>query len=289
MRANHSERQRRTRKGVQGAAGLLLFALLGLTACSSSGDDENVSKIPVEQLYNEGLDALNAKRYAFAIKRFHQVESNYPFSAWAASAQLMEGYAQYLNHAYTDSVGTLERFIQLHPTNKDIAYAYYLKALDYYEQIVDVERDQKVTEQALAALRDVANRFPDTAYTRDARFKIDLCLDHLAGHEMAIGRWYESQKLYAAAINRYQRVIQNYQTTNMVPEALYRLTEVYLASGLPDQAKETASVLHHNYPNSPWYRDAWNLLLADHLVSGPADRGEAANEGFLARTFGWIF
>jgi outer membrane protein assembly factor BamD len=266
-----------------------MLGLALLAACSSSNSDEDVSKIPVEQLYNQGLDALNAKRYTFAIKRFHQVESNYPFSAWAASAQLMEGYAQYLNHAYTDSVGTLDRFIQLHPTNKDIAYAYYLKALDYYEQIVDVERDQKVTEEALAALRDVANRFPDTAYARDARFKIDLCLDHLAGHEMAIGRWYESQKLYAAAINRYQRVIQNYQTTNMVPEALYRLTEVYLAIGLPDQAKETASVLHHNYPNSPWYKDAWNLLLADHLVSGPGDQGEAANEGFFARTFGWIF
>jgi outer membrane protein assembly factor BamD len=269
-----------------GAAWLLIAALLA--ACSSSSDDENIAKIPVEQLYNQGLDALNAGRYKLATKRFDQLQSNYPYSAWAASAQLMDAYAQYASGKFSDSAATLDRFIQLHPTSKDIAYAYYLRALDFYEQIVDVQRDQKNTQLALAALKEVVNRFPDSAYARDARFKIDLCLDHLAGQEMSIGRWYESQHLYAAAINRYQRVVQDYQMTNMAPEALYRLTEIYMLIGMPDQAKKTASVLQHNYPNSEWYRDSWNLLVDDHQVSGKPV-GEADNAGFFSRAFGWIF
>jgi outer membrane protein assembly factor BamD len=269
-------------------AGLLLLAVAALAACSSSSNDEDVSKIPVEQLYNQGLDALNAGRYTIATKRFDQLQSNYPYSAWAASAQLMDAYAQYASGKFSDSSATLDRFIQLHPTSKDIAYAYYLRALDFYEQIVDVQRDQKNTQLALAALKEVVNRFPDSAYARDARFKIDLCLDHLAGQEMSIGRWYEGQGLYAAAINRYQRVVQDYQMTNMAPEALYRLTEIYMLIGMPDQAKKTASVLQHNYPNSEWYRDSWNLLVDDHQVSGKPV-GEADNSGFLHRVFGWIF
>ncbi len=269
-------------------AGLLLLAVAALAACSSSSNDEDVSKIPVEQLYNQGLDALNAGRYTIATKRFDQLQSNYPYSAWAASAQLMDAYAQYASGKFSDSSATLDRFIQLHPTSKDIAYAYYLRALDFYEQIVDVQRDQKNTQLALAAHKEVVNRFPDSAYARDARFKIDLCLDHLAGQEMSIGRWYEGQGLYAAAINRYQRVVQDYQMTNMAPEALYRLTEIYMLIGMPDQAKKTASVLQHNYPNSEWYRDSWNLLVDDHQVSGKPV-GEADNSGFLHRVFGWIF
>ena len=150
----------------------------------------------------------------------------------------MQGYTQYLQNHYTEAIGTLDRFIQLHPAHRDVAYAYYLRALCYYEQIADIQRDQKGTQLAMTALQEVVNRFPDSAYARDARLKIDLCRDHLAGKEMEIGRWYESQHLYAAAIGRFQRVVDDYQTTNHVPEALHRLTEIYLLLGMKDEAQE---------------------------------------------------
>ena len=182
------------------------------------------------------------------------MEQNYPYSSWAVNAQLMQGYTQYLQNNYTDAIGTLDRFIQLHPAHRDVAYAYYLRALCYYEQIADIQRDQRGTELAMNALQEVVNRFPDSAYARDARLKIDLCRDHLAGKEMEIGRWYESQHLYEAAIGRFQRVVDDYQTTNHVPEALHRLTEIYLLLGLRDQARKTASVLGYNYPGSSLVR-----------------------------------
>ena len=180
----------------------------------------------------------------------------------------MQGYAQYLQQNYTDAIGTLDRFIQLHPAHRDIAYAYYLRALCYYEQIADIQRDQKGTQEAMAALQEVVNRFPDSAYARDARLKIDLCRDHLAGKEMEIGRFYESQHLYAAAIGRFQRVVDDYQTTNHVAEALDRLTEIYLKLGLPDEARRTAAVLGYNYPGSRWYADSYDQLVADGQVQG---------------------
>ena len=197
----------------------------------------------MEELYNNGVDALNARRFSTAGDQFNAVEQNYPYSSWAVNAQLMSGYSPYLQNKYTDAIGTLDRFIQLHPAHRDIAYAYYLRALCYYEQIADIERDQKGTEQAMNALQEVVTRFPDTAYARDAKLKIDLCLDHLAGKEMEIGRFYQKQHLYEAAIGRFQRVVDDFQTTNHVPEALARLTEIYLALGLKDQARKTAAVL----------------------------------------------
>src|ERR1700742_1646073 len=230
-----------------------------LAGCGSSKDEDeaatNTPVAPVEDLYNNGVDALNAGRYDTATDQFNLVEQNYPYSSWAVNAQLMQGYTQYLQNHYTDAIGTLDRFIQLHPTHRDVAYAYYLRALSYYEQIADIQRDQRGTDLAMNALQEVVNRFPDSAYARDARLKIDLCRDHLAGKEMEIGRWYESQHLYEAAIGRFQRVVDDYQTTNHVPEALHRLTEVYLLLGLTDQARKTAPVLGYNYPGSSWYED----------------------------------
>ena len=242
---------------------------------------------PVETLYNNGVDALNAKRYAAAVTQFDNVEQYYPYSSWATNAQLMHGYAEYLQNHYSDAIPVLDRFIQLHPTNRDIAYAYYLRALSYYEQIADIQRYQKGTQQAMAALQEVANRFPDSAYARDARLKVDLCRDHLAGKEMEIGRWYEQQHLYTAAINRFQRVVDDYQTTNHVPEALHRLTEIYLMLGLTDEAKKTAAVLGHNYPGNRWYADSYNQLVADSAI--PDAQGRTEHPGFFARNFGSIF
>jgi outer membrane protein assembly factor BamD len=272
---------------------LVLPMLLPLLAgCGGSKDDSSASTkqvAPVEDLYNNGVDALNAQRYETATDQFNLVEQNYPYSSWAVNAQLMQGYTQYLRNKYTDAISTLDRFIQLHPTHRDIAYAYYLRALCYYEQIADIQRDQRGTEQAMNALQEVVNRFPDSAYARDARLKIDLCRDHLAGKEMEIGRWYESQHLYEAAIGRFQRVVDDYQTTNHVPEALLRLTEVYLKLGLKDEAKRTAAVLGYNYPGSGWYEESYADLFDNGLVQQPGPPHPPDSRGFFARAWDSIF
>ena len=248
------------------------------------------SMVPPEELYNHGVDALNAKNYNQAVKQFDSVEQYYPYSTWAVNAQLMQGFTQYTQGKYTDAIGTLDRFIQLHPTHRDIAYAYYIRALSYYEQITDVTRDQLATRQAMAALQEVVNRFPETSYGRDARLKIDLGRDHLAGHEMEIGRWYEKQKLYSAAIGRFQTVVDQYQTTNHVAEALHRMTEIYLLLGLNDQARRSAAVLGHNYPGSAWYEDSYNALIATGDVQGePVHGGTPEEPGFFTRAWKSVF
>jgi outer membrane protein assembly factor BamD len=245
----------------------------------------------VEELYNNGVDALSARRFSSAADQFNAVEQNYPYSTWAVNAQLMSGYSLYLQNKYTDAIGTLDRFIQLHPAHRDIGYAYYLRALCYYEQIADIERDQRGTEQAMNALREVVTRFPDTSYTRDAQLKIDLCFDHLAGKEMEIGRFYQKQNLYEAAIGRFQRVVDDFQTTNHVPEALARLTEVYLALGLKDQARKTAAVLGYNYPGSDWYIASYAQLVDDGVArSGDkSPNGNPGRPGFFSRAWHAVF
>ena len=245
----------------------------------------------MEQLYNNGVDALNARRFSTADDQFNAVEQNYPYSSWAVNSQLMSGYSAYLQNDYTKAIGTLDRFIQLHPAHRDIAYAYYLRALCYYEQIADIQRDQRGTEQAMNALREVVNRFPDSTYARDAKLKIDLCFDHLAGKEMEVGRFYQQQHLYEAAIGRFQRVVDDYQTTNHVPEALARLTEVYLALGLKDQARKTAAVLGYNYPGSEWYDDSYDQLVdlgvAD--AAGRSSNQRPDRRGFFSRAWHAVF
>lgn len=271
---------------------VLLLPLLvgGCSLFSSSPPAENPATLPVSVLYNRGADALNARNYDVAIKQFDYVEQYYPYSPWAANAQIMQGYAQYLRQKYADSIGTLERFIQLHPASRDIAYAYYLRALDYYEQIEDIERDQKGTQDAMSALQEVINRFPASAYARDARLKIDLCRDHLAGKEMLIGRFYEHQHLYGAALGRFQTVVDDYQTTNHVAEALERLVEIYLKLGIPAEAEHAAAVLGANYPGSIWYADAYDQLVADGQVKGKEVGTHTSDRpGFFGRLFGWMF
>ncbi|MBW4089832.1 MAG: outer membrane protein assembly factor BamD [Proteobacteria bacterium] len=266
--------------------------LLLLSGCGGSDTPKagapGIPPAPVDVLYNHGIDALNAQRYQTAGDQFTSVEENYPYSEWATKAQLMLGYSQYLQQNYTGALDTIDRYIELHPASRDIAYAYYLRALCYYEQIEDVERDQDNTLKAIAALRQVVDRFPGTAYARDARLKIDLARDHLAGHELAIGLFYEHQHLYEAAIGRYQRVVEDFQTTNHVAEALHRLVEVYLRLGMRAQALRSAAVLGYNYPGSSWYADTYADLYNDKLVKGlPPPKGPG--HGFLDRTFGWLF
>lgn len=243
---------------------------------------EMASRSP-DSLYAAGIDSLRRERYQEATEFFDGVEREHPYSTWATSARLMSAYSDYMRNRYTEAIGALDRFIQLHPAHRDIAYAYYLRALCYYEQIVDAQRDQRGTGIALAQLQEVVNRFPDTAYARDARLKMDLARDHLAGQEMNIGRFYERRGLYSAAIGRFKRVVEDYQTTNHVPEALHRLTEIYLALGLVDEARKTASVLGHNYPGSAWYQDSYALLVDG---AAPAD---GSSPGLLSRAWNSIF
>lgn len=238
------------------------LALLALAACGSTDRDE-VAYVerPPEDIYSEALQTLEEGRDRRAANLFEEVERQHPYSQWATRAQLMAAYSHYRAMEYDDAVIALDRFIQLHPGNEGIAYAYYLKALCYYERISDVERDQEMTELAMASLDDVIRRFPGTDYARDAALKLDLTRDQLAGKEMAIGRWYLEQGHYHAAINRFKTVVDNYQTTTHVPEALHRLTEAYLALGLPEEAQRTAAVLGYNYPGSEWYLDSYALLV----------------------------
>ncbi|MDP7641813.1 MAG: outer membrane protein assembly factor BamD, partial [Alphaproteobacteria bacterium] len=216
-----------------------------LAACA---DDEDVyNEQPVEDLYNDAMDELLDGSFIDAAKGFDEVERQHPYSVWATRAQIMAAYAYYENNDYDESIISTGRFIKLHPGHRDVAYAYYLNAVSYYEQISDVARDQQITELALLSLEELVRRFPDTSYSRDARLKIDLTRDHLAGKEMSIGRYYLKRINYVAAVNRFRRVIERFQTTSHVPEALHRLTESYLAIGVPHEAQVAAAVLGHNF------------------------------------------
>ncbi|HMB78182.1 MAG TPA: outer membrane protein assembly factor BamD [Kiloniellaceae bacterium] len=247
-------------------SGAVLLGGSLLAGCEEKDEFANYPDTPVDVLYNRGMDDLIGGDADTAVKFFDEVERQHPYSPWATRAQLMSAYTLYLANKYDDAIESLDRFIQLHPGNKELfEYAYYLKAICYYEQISDVERDQKMTSLALDSLRAVVQRFPESKYARDAQLKIDLALDHLAGKHMAIGRYYQSQKEFLAAINRFRRVIETYQTTTHVPEALHRLVECYLALGIVQEAQATAAVLGYNYPGSKWYEDSYKLLTSDHL------------------------
>lgn len=206
------------------------------------------------------MDNLEAGDDKQAAKLFDEVERQHPYSSWATKAQLMAAYAHYTANQYDEAVTAADRFIDLHPAEPDVPYAYYLKGLSYYERISDIHRDQEMTEQAKKVFEEIVTRFPNSEYARDARLKIDLANDHLAGKEMAVGRYYLSHSFYLAAINRFKTVVDRYQTTTHTPEALLRLTEAYTALGIDGEARRSAAVLGYNFPESDWYTDAYALV-----------------------------
>jgi len=245
----------------------LALVIAGLVAgCGGKKKDNYVAR-DVETLYNLGYDTMLKQRYREAGAIFDEVERQHPYSVWARRAELMSAYTYYMANKYDESLVALQRFLSLHPGNKDAPYAYYLTALCYYEQISDVRRDQKLTEQALEALTELVRRFPESVYANDARLKIDLARDHLAGKEMEIGRWYQTRREFLAAIIRFRSVVEKYDTTSHVPEALHRLTEAYLELGLRDEARKAAAVLGHNYPGSKWYERSYALLNKARLAA----------------------
>ncbi len=251
---------------------LVLAATLALGACAGGGDsDDDYVERPVDELYNHAMDLLQEGDYRQAALAFEEVERQHPYSQWATRAEVMAAYAFYEANAYDEAIAAAERFIALHPGNKDVSYAYYLIGVSYYERMSDVGRDQKMTELALNAFDELIRRFPESDYARDASLKADLARDHLAGKEMEIGRYYLNQGKYVGAINRFRSVIERYQTTTHVPEALHRLTEAYLALGVDQEAVKTAAVLGHNYPSSRWYRDSYALVNGQPLPPDEAD------------------
>ena len=240
-----------------------VLAALALSACAGDRRTELAyQERPVEALYNQGFEQLQRRNYTEAAAFFDEVERQHPFSEWARRSMLMAAFANYEANRYSEAISDAERFIALHPGNASAPYAYYLIAISHYEQIFDVGRDQSNTARAFDALQQVVRRFPDTAYARDARLKIDMTRDHLAGKEMDVGRWYLRKGYFLAAINRFQNVIEDYQTTSHTPEALHRIVEAYVALGVDNEAIQVASVLGYNFPGSPWYSDSYRLLTS---------------------------
>jgi outer membrane protein assembly factor BamD len=252
------------------SAGFLLLLAAALLAACASGNERKKKfayvERPVEQIYADAAGRLERKRWDEAIELFAEVERQHPYSSWARRAMLMRAFARYQTNDYDEAIKALDQFISLHPGNKDAPYAYYLKAMCYYERITDVGRDQENTTNAVNALNDVIRRYPNTEYARDARLKLDLTFDHLAGKEMYVGRFYLRNLKHIAAINRFKYVVENYQTTNHAPEALYRIVESYLQIGVIEEARAAAAVLGANYPGSYWYEEAYRLFQRNGLM-----------------------
>lgn len=272
----------------------LALALLagGVSACGGgvvSREDVQYVEEPATQLYNRGADALDRQRYRQALRFFEEVERQHPYSSWARRAMLMEAYTHYQANEYDEAIENAQRFIALHPGNESAPYAYYLVAICHFERIMDVGRDQATTERALAALNDVVRRYPESAYARDSRLKLDMVYDQLAGKEMAIGRFYLDRDQHLAAINRFRNVIENenFQRTSHVPEALHRLVESYLSVGMTEEAQRMGAILGHNYPGSEWYQRSYALMTQEGVA--PVAVEEARRRGWLGRTFGAVF
>ena len=263
-----------------------VLSVLVLSGCSLFGGsdadkpkDAMYQERPIDQIYSDAWKKVRGGDWNAAAQQFAEVERQHPYSIWARRASLMSAFCYYEANKYTEAITAADQYISLHPGSKEVAYAFYLKAISLYEQIVDVERDQSNTEAALVALQDVVQRFPDSEYARDATLKIDLTLDHLAGKEMEVGRYYLHQGDYIGAITRFRVVVEQYQRTSQIAEALERLTEAYYALGLDKEAQTAAAVLGANYPGSPWYEDAYNLLKGRNLKP-EEDKGSWISRAF---------
>ena len=222
--------------------------------------------VPADRLYSEGLAALEDRNFEGASQKFDDLDKRYAYTDWSRRALLMTAYSNYEGQKYDDAINASKRYLQRHPASKDAAYAQYLMAMSHYKQIPDVTRDQDRSERALVALTELVQRYPTSEYATDARAKIQVTRDQLAGKEMEIGRYYLEKRNFPAAINRFRDVVSKYQTTRHAEEALQRLTEAYMALGITAEAQTAAAVLGHNYPDSPWYKEAHALLQSGGLA-----------------------
>jgi outer membrane protein assembly factor BamD len=240
-------------------AGAIILPAGGCARNRTKSDTAYVAR-DVSSLYSAAKKKLDDGDYVTAAKLFDEVERQHPYSVWARRAQLMSAFSYYAAEQYTDAISSAQRFLSIHPGNKDAAYAYYLVGMSYYQQIVDVNRDQRITQQANDAFGELIRRYPDSRYAADGRLKVDLIRDHLAGKEMEIGRYYQRSGKWLAATTRFREVVDKYQTTSHTPEALERLVESYLALGMPQEAEKAAAVLGANYPGSEWYKRSYALI-----------------------------
>jgi outer membrane protein assembly factor BamD len=238
----------------------------GLAGCSLFDTDKVMPDEPADKLYNEGLYLLNQKKDPKeAAKKFEEVDRQHPYSEWARKSLIMSSYAYYEAGAYDDSITAARRYIALHPGSPDAAYAYFLIGSSNFDQIAEVSRDQERTEKAMSSLEEVVRKYPNSEYAAAAKRKIEIARDQIAGKEMQIGRYYMEKRDYTGAINRFKIVVTRYQRTRHVEEALLRLTESYLSLGIVDEAQTSAAVLGHNFPDSRWYKDAYNLVQSKGL------------------------
>jgi outer membrane protein assembly factor BamD len=265
-----------------------VFLSATLVACAS-GPDESVTYVerPAETIYAEAFESMDRHQYQLAAAQYDEVERQHPYSEWARRSMLMAAFANYQANNYEEAISDSQRFIALHPGNRNAAYAYYLVAISYFEQIMDVGRDQQMTQQAMDALEQVVRRFPESRYATDARLKIDMTRDHLAGKEMDVGRWYLNRHFHLAAINRFRNVINEYGTTSHVPEALHRLVESYVALGVDEEARQVAAVLGHNFPGSEWYENSYDLLTREGIAIDEAI--DQADPTYLERAMRRLF
>lgn len=255
---------------------LIVMLALGLAACSAFGGGEEeptVEDMSATQIYEQGQRELQDGDAILAAKTFNEIERLYPFSQLAKRAIIMSAFASYEARDYASARASAKRYLDLYPTDVDAPYAQYLIALTYYDNIVDVGRDQATTDAALSELNNVISRYPESDYAREAQLKIDLARDQLAGKEMSVGRYYLKRGHYMAAINRFKNVVETYQTTSQTPEALHRMVEAYIALGLQDEARRTALVLGTNFPGSEWYSDSYALLTGVETLPKPEEGG----------------
>ena len=248
---------------------------------------EIVPEVPAENIYDEGLGRMKKSDYEGAAKKFAELEKQHPYSDWSRKALIMTAYARFEGRQYEDAINASKRYLQLHPSTSDAAYAQYIMAMSNYNQIPDVTRDQERAEKAMLALQELVDRYPKSEYVSDARQKIQIAKDQLAGKEMEVGRYYLNKRNYTASINRFRDVVAKYQTTRHVEEALMRLTEAYMALGIVNEAQTAAAVLGHNFPDSSWYKDAHTLLRSGGLEPRE-DAGSWISRSFrgMTRTVG---
>ena len=226
---------------------------------------EVVPDVPAEQIYNQGLGRLKSRDFEGAAKKFDELDKFYPRSEWSRKGMIMMAYAHYEGAQYDDAVSASKRYLAAHGGTKDAAYAHYLMAASYFNQIPDITRDQEQSEKAVASLQELITKYPKSEYVGDARHKLQIARDQLAGREMEIGRFYLGKRNYTGAINRFRDVVSKYETTRHIEESLMRLTEAYMALGIVNEAQTAAAVLGHNFPDSPWYKDAYALLRSGGL------------------------
>jgi outer membrane protein assembly factor BamD len=279
-RPESSARSAFSRSVIRLIAMACLAAPLG--ACSLWDEDDTYkpqAQDPADLLYNQGLASIKARDFTKAAKRFDQLDRSYPGTEWSKKAILMNAYANYEGGKYDDSVASAQRYFTLYPQSPDAAYAAYLYASSNYAMIPDVTRDQERTFKALGAFEEIVKRWPNSEYADDAKFKVQVTKDQLAGKEMEIGRYYLNQNNPTAAVNRFKVVVSRYQQTRHVEEALSRLAECYMALGVTSEAQTAAAILGHNYPDSQWYKDA-HTLVSSRGLAPRIDEGS-----WLTRTF----